>query len=760
MAAVGTSVPRRDGREKVTGRTAYIDDMSFPGAWHGVVVRSPVAHGRLKGRHLDPAFDWSQVVVVTPEDIPGENLVHEIIKDMPLLCDDEIQYLGEPLALVAAPTKDLAREAAGYITFDIEELPSIQTLKEVIAQYKTDEGKLHKFCAQTIVKGDIEKGFEEADYIIEQEYWAGHHEQAYLEPQGLVAVPGEDGSVLIEGSMQCPYFVALELLPTLNLPPEKLRVRQAPTGGAFGGKEEFPTWLGGYVALMAMKSKRTVKLIYDRHEDIRYTTKRHPSWSRYKTGFKKDGAITAVKVEFFLDGGAYGTLSSIVLARGVLHAFIGYRCDNVFIDGRVYRTHSFPCGAFRGFGAPQAIWGLESQMDLMARACDMTPHAFRLRNAVVPGDTTATGQTLAECEACGTVLERTLEKCDFEAKLARCTRGAQDADTWYGVGLAFFAHGSAFTGDGEARFKAKAALDLALDDAERPVVLIRCSSVEMGQGAHTVLPQIVADGLCADLRFVQNPLPDTALVPNSGPTVASRTTMIVGNTLYGAGRKLKAKLEAYASARFFESQAAILKDSVFSAGHDRVDFEEVALAYLKEHGPVRVEHQYELDPKIAWNQETFEGDAYPSYSWGCNVVELEIDRATLQIEVKKVTGVFDVGRVINPMLAMGQLEGGFLQAFGYALLERIGVRNGAYDADRFQTYIIPTMLDAPPFDFEFMEYPYTFSPPGAKGIGELPIDGLSPAVANAIEMAAGIRMTEIPVTPESLFEALRKQVKS
>ncbi len=292
------------------------------------------------------------------------------------------------------------------------------------------------------------------------------------------------------------------------------------------------------------------------------------------------------------------------------------------------------------------------------------------------------------------------------------------------------------------------------------MVLVRASSVEMGQGAHTVLPQITADGMSIDFKYVFNPLPDTALVPNSGPTVASRTTMIVGNTLYEAGRKLKKLLEEYAAHRFFNGQAVELKDSIFSAGDQSTSFEEVAADYLNEKGPVRVEHQYLLDPAIKWNQETFEGDSYPSYSWGCNVVELEIDRSTMEVDIKMITGVFDVGRIINPMLAMGQLEGGLLQAYGYALLERMGVRNGVYDADRFQTYIIPTFLDAPPFDFEFLEYPYTFSAPGAKGIGELPLDGLAPAVANAIEMASGMRITEIPITPESLWKAFQEQVKS
>jgi CO/xanthine dehydrogenase Mo-binding subunit len=696
------------------------------------------------------------VAVVTPDKLPGTNVVNEMVKDMPFLADDEIQYQGEPLALVAAPTREQAQDAARHVHPRIEEQPSIQTLHEVVPLYKAGDPRLHQLCAQTIEKGDTETGFSEADMIIEEEYWSGHHEQAYLEPQGMLVIPQDDGGVFIQGSMQCPYFIAPELVETLDLPVEKIRVRQAVVGGAFGGKEEYPTWLAGYTALLALEAKRPVKIIYDRNEDILFTPKRHPCWTRYRTGLKKDGTITAVHVDYLLDGGAYTTLSKIVLARGILHTFIGYRCDHVFINGTVYRTNSFPCGAFRGFGAPQAFWGLESHVDRMAEACGMAPHEFRLKNAVHPGDTTATGQVLGEDEATDAVIRKALEMSRYTDRLDRCTRGAAGEEKWYGIGLSFFSHGAAFTGDGEARFKAKVALELDWQD-DAPAVLARVSSVEMGQGAHTVLSQIVADALSVDYRRVRTPLPDTSLVPDSGPTVASRTTMIVGNALHMAALKMKDRLEKFAAEHFYDDRPVTLRDDMATDGDRVLPFIELAGAFYKEMGPLRVTHRYELDPAIQWDQKTFRGDAYPSYSWGCNVAEVEIDPLTFEIRVTRATAVYDVGRVINPMLARGQAEGGMLQAMGYAVMENIGVRDGIYDAARFQTYTIPTALDVPEFDIAFIEFPYEYGPPGAKGLGEVSIDGLAPAIGNAIRQAAGVRLHEIPMLPEHLLTAVRKE---
>ncbi len=754
---IGQGLTRPDADEKVRGQAVYADDFHVPDAWYGAIVRSPVSHGRLKGLRRNPDFDWSQVVVVTPEDIPGNNIVDMMGRDMPFIAYDEIQYVGEPLALVAAPTRHLAREAAANIEPDIEELPALCTLQEMVAQYKKDPEQLHELSAQTIRKGNVDEALAEADMVIEREYSAGHQEQLYIEPQGMVAIPEGDGTLFIHGSMQCPYYINPELCETLDMPPEKLRVKQSAVGGAFGGKEEFPTLIAGYCALLALKAKRPVKIIYDRNQDILYSTKRHPSWSRYKVGLKKDGTIHAIQCEFLLDGGAYTTLSPVVMYRGILHSAMGYRCENVAIDGHVYRTNTFPNGAFRGFGAPQALWAWESMIDELAAACGMTPQAFRLQNCLRLGDATPTGGLLRDSVGSPEVLEKTLERCGFNEKWDRCSRGKPGERKWYGIGVSFFAHGAGFTGDGEARIKAKVALDLEYDEQRAPIVNVRISSTEMGQGTCIIMPQIVADAMSIDLKHAAYPMPDTFKVPDSGPTVASRTAMVVGSTVYSAGQKLKAELETFVSETLCDGQPVVLRDNAFHAEYDgkQIPFDEGAAAYLASNGPLRVYDQFKLPPHIKWNQKTFEGDAYPAYSWGCNVVELEVDTLTYEIDVTKITAYYDIGRLLNPIMAMGQIQGGLIQALGYAAMEKIEVKNGKYDADRMQTYVIPTAMDGPEMDLHFVEYPWDHAQPGAKGVGEIPMDGLAPAMANALEAASGVRLRDLPITPEQLFAELQ-----
>jgi len=756
---IGLPVERTDAIEKAQGKAQYVDDLRRPDMWYGAVVRSPVSHGFIEGLDRDPDFDWSRVVLVTPEDIPGRNVVESLVHDMPFLASQEVRYRGEPVALVAAPTREAARAAAAAVKPRIRAAPSLTVPDDVVRIYK-EGGELEYLWRQDIRKGDVERGFREAEIVVEREYRTGYAEQLYLEPQGMIAVPQEDGGVLIEGSMQCPYYVHPELCALLNLPPEKVRVRQTVVGGAFGGKEDFPSLIAGYCALLALKSGRAVKMVFDREEDILFTTKRHPSWVRHRTGLTRDGRITGWQVDFLLIGGAYATLSPVVLARGIIHATIGYRCDNVLIEGRVVRTHMPPSGAFRGFGAPQAFWALESHVDELAEACGMRPDEFRLRNAYRAGDTMATGQKVPEEYGGPAVLRKALEQSRFEARFAHCSRGSTLTDRWYGIGLAYFCHGAGFTGDGEARIKARAAVELAGGGEGGPLVVIRASSTEMGQGAQTVLRQIVAEALGVPIESVSYPLPDTALVPDSGPTVASRTTMVVGAVLYDAAAAMKKALEGFVSQQFFDGADCVLEEGVFRSGSGQaVDFERAVQDYLRTaERQQRFEAVFSLPPGSQWDQEHFRGDAYPDYSWACYVAEVEVERATLAIRPIRVTAVLDIGRVVNPVLAEGQVEGGLVQGLGYAMMEKVGVRDGLFEADRLQTYIVPGVLDIPEIRITFLEYPYRYSGPGAKGLGELPLNGVAPAIGNALKHAVGRRIHDLPLTPEKLFRAIEERL--
>ncbi len=758
---VGTGMFRVDADGKVRGETQYLNDSEVKGLLHGVVVRAPHPHGILKAITLDPAFSWKGITVATAQDIPGENVVHMHDRTMPLLAEigGLIRYRGEPVAVVAAKTLELATEAAGHIQVNMTKRPALLTLDDAMTVYKKTPKKFDMMQEKDIVKGSIKKGFAAADDIIEAEYWAGHQEQLYLENQGLIVFPETDGSIRVEGSLQCPYFPVHELNDPLQLKPEQIRVRQSVVGGAFGGKEEYPTMLTGYAALPAMKSGKPVKLTYERHEDILYTPKRHPVWLRFKTGFKKDGTLTAIECDFILDGGGYLTISDVVMFRGILHCALAYRCDNITIRGKVARTNSFPCGAFRGFGAPQAIWGLESHIDAIAERIGKKPHAYRRQIHARPGDVTPTGQILDEENGSTECLELAIKRSKFADKLKKASHGKlrKGQKKWQGIGLSFFAHGAAFTGDGESKFKAKGRMELALLDDGKPGVNIRVSSTEMGQGVHTVFTQIASDALSLEPARIHYPMADTGLVPNSGPTVASRTTMVVGNVVHRASLDLKEQMEAFASEPFFNGKKVTLRSSQFTArGQKSVPFAKVAAAMLKAQDKVNGFFEFNLPPQTRWDQLHFKGDSYPGYSWSANIAEVEVDPLTCELTVTKVTAVVDVGRIINPLSATGQVEGGLTQALGYAIMEKMGTgKDGLYDASRLQTYIIPTALDIPDYDVKFVEYPYSFAPPGAKGLGELPMDGLAPAIANAVEAAAGVRIRSLPISPESIFEALQ-----
>jgi CO/xanthine dehydrogenase Mo-binding subunit len=563
-----------------------------------------------------------------------------------------------------------------------------------------------------IAKGDLATGFAEADVVVEAEYRAGHQEQLYIEPQGVLAIP-EDGGVAVFGSLQCPYYVQHALCVLLALPPDKVRVVQTETGGGFGGKEDFPSIVAGHAALLALKAGRPVMLVYDRAEDMAATTKRHPSIVRHRTGVTRDGRLTALAIEVLLDGGAYTTLSPVVLSRGCLHATGPYRCDHVQVHGRVVATNTPPNGAFRGFGAPQTLFAAEVHMDRIAEATGLDPVTVRERNVFRPGDTTATGQVLGEDCSAARVLAEAVSRTRFRER-REALRG-----TTRGIGLSLFFHGSGFTGAGEVKLASRAAVELTPRGAR-----IRVASTEMGQGAHTVLAQIVADALGVRYEDVEVHVPDTREVPDSGPTVASRTCMVVGRLVQRCAERIKSHLGPLTPA-----------------------------AYLAEHGPLAVTEEYERPPGLAWDEDAYRGDAYGCYGYACDVAEVELDPDTYEVRPVAFTAVHEIGCAIHPTLATGQVEGGTTQGIGYALLEEVVMRDGRMANCQLANYAVPTTLDVPGIDVVLLEQPYAYGPHGAKGLGEMPMDGPAPAIVNAIRHL-GVDVRAVPATPERVMEAM------
>src|SRR6058998_3127329 len=400
-------------------------------------------------------------------------------------------------------------------------------------------GKDNTFKSYLLKKGDVDRVWSTADYIVEGEYQTGAQEQLYIENNGVIAIGNAREGLTVWGSMQCPYYVQKALMTIFDLPPEKVRIIQTETGGGFGGKEEYPSMIAAHAALLAWKSGKPVKLIYDRAEDMAATTKRHPSRTRHRTAVTKDGKLLAMDIDFAIDGGAYATLSSVVLSRGTIHAAGPYSCPNVRIRSRAYATNHPPRGAFRGFGAPQSIFALERQMNRVSAAVGLSPEEFRRRNFLQTGDTTATSQVIRDNVDLAALLGRALEASSYHVKkeqFAEQNRGRQAVRK--GIGFATFMHGAGFTGSGEQHLKSVVGVEATAEGRIRVLV----ASTEIGQGTQTILSQIAADTLGLDYDDIQIAQPDTANVPNSGPTVASRTCMIVGKLVESACIALKQSL--------------------------------------------------------------------------------------------------------------------------------------------------------------------------------------------------------------------------
>ena len=696
--AVGSNVRRKDGDAKVTGAAKYIDDLAFPGMIFGTTIRSAIPHGDITARHVTLPPDF---VVADHRDIPGQNHVALIDPDQPCLAESVVRHVAEPILLVAHADRHRLAGIATQIAIEYREKPPVYDPEASDTCFKKIE----------IEKGNLDQGFAQADLVFEGEYRTGHQEQLYVETNGVIAVPGH-GQMTVYGSLQCPYYVHKALVVLLGLPPDRVRVVQAETGGGFGGKEEYPSMLACHAAILARKAGRPVKMIYDRVEDLLATTKRHPAVLRHRTGVTRAGRITAMDVDVVMDGGAYATLSAVVLSRGVIHAAGPYRCDHVRIRGRAMQTHTPPNGAFRGFGAPQTQFGIEAHMDRLAAELGIDPVKLRELNALRPGDTTATGQTLGKDASALPVLREAVRRSGFKAK-RRKWQGSNR-----GIGLSLFFHGSGFTGGGEVKLASKASLELTPQGAR-----ILVASTEIGQGTRTMHAQIVADALGVPFDAIEVHEVDTRFVPDSGPTVASRTCMIVGKLLERCARDMRKRLGRLSPADYFDK-----------------------------HGPFTVTAQYEPPPGLRWDDDTYRGDAYGSYAWGCNVVELEVDPATFEARPLHVTAVAEIGKAIHPLMAEGQIEGGTAQGIGYALLEEVVMRDGRMANSQLTNYIIPTPLDAVPMTVVLLERPYAHGPYGAKGVGEMPIDGPAPAVVNALRHC-GYDLRAIPATPERIMKA-------
>jgi CO/xanthine dehydrogenase Mo-binding subunit len=736
-AVVGADVPRVDAHDKVTGRTRYIDDMELPGCLEAALVIGGVPHGLLEGVDVSAARGMPGVVaVLTAADLPGANQIGCVRPDQPLLAADRVRFVADRVALVAAETRDEAHAAARAVRVDVRELPAVT---DPVAALAPGAPEIHPggnlAVHQKVRRGDPDGAFAAAPVVLERSFTVNYQEHAYMEPQGVAAVPGTDGSMTIYASLQCPHYIQGAVARVLGVPLAKVRVVQAPTGGAFGGKEDYPSEPAACAAVLAVHTGRPVRLVYDRAMDVLASTKRHRMQMKIGVAAETDGTLLAVRATLHVDAGGYLGLSSVVSERANCSVTGPYRVPNSFVDTLVVYTNNLFGGAFRGFGTPQTTFAMEAMIDLLAAETGVDRVTLRRRNLLAEGEPTITGQEIPPSYPAAETLDALLERAGFDDAVAAAEAFNATA-RWRrrGVGLATSMYGCGLHAGGQHLEGSGALVQVHQDGS----VNVTIGGAELGQGAYTMAAQIAAEGLGAPMDAVRVLPTDTARVPDSGPTVASRTTIMSGNAVRNAAAAVARELDAAATAAGLGADAS---------------FRERAAAAWRRKANLAASGWYAPPPK-PWDIETGQGIAYAVYCFGAHVVEVEVDLVTGETRVLRMVAGHDVGRAIHPQMLVAQAEGGMVQGMGWALSEDLILVDGRCPSPGLSDYAIPTTLDAPAMDVVLVEAPYPDGPYGAKGIGEPSLITAPAAVAAAVSHALGRTLDRLPLTPQTLLEVL------
>ncbi len=727
MRVVGQSELRPDAPGKLTGQARYINDLSFPGMLHAAVVRSPYAKAKILSIDTSVAKAMPGVrAVVIAKDIPSDGFVPLVSCDLPLLAKEQVDYVGEGVALVAAETLEQAKAAAKAVKVEYEVLKPILTIEEGYEQ--------NWILTQNHINDEaVDAIFSDPDMVItEGVYRTQHQEHVYLETNGCIVTEDGYNGYIVYSSMQCPFYVQKAVAHLLNVDYQRVRAIQTVTGGGFGGKEDAPSTPAGMAAVLCYHTHRPVKLVFSRDEDIDCMSKRHPVKITFKSAVDKNGKIQAIQIQHLLNGGAFLTLSPIVCWRGFLHCAGPYNIPHVRVDSLVVGTNTVPNGAFRGFGQPQVCFADETHWNQVAEKLGMDPIEFRRRNMLHVGETTPNGQYLEESVGLEEILDKVLAEIHYEEhKKAPKSTGRYRK----GVGVSIAYYGVSLGANGGALNNSAANVVVASDSS----VVIGLGTVEMGQGMYTALGQIASETLGCPFEKIHYTHADTAFVPEAGPTVASRTTMIAGKAVYEACKAIRERIDKQ------------------RAGRD-MTWEQIATECWQK-GVHLAEQGWVVAPKCHFDPKTGRGSSYPVYTWCANAAEVTVDTLTGEVTLNKFVSGNDVGKVINPSLADGQAQGGALQAIGYTLYEDFVLKDGRLTNNNLSTYIIPTAMDVPEIVPVFVEAPYSWGPYGAKGFGETPMVPAAPAITQAIYDAIGIRFMELPVFPEKVWAALNSGVK-
>lgn len=706
---IGDRIVRVDAVQKARGEAVYVCDMTLPNMQYAYMVRSTIARGRIKAIHVPELPEG--YYFISAKDIPaqGKNELWMIAKDWRCFAEDYVLYVGETIGLVVGPDRSVLKRIKAQIKIDYEEQTPAVTIDDgihCVGGPMFPEKNSNVMCELFCEKGrPMDEVFAEADEVFEETIETPYQEHVHLETNSAIA-DMEDGKFVFYASAQCPFYIRKSIAGLLDIPYDDIIVRQCTTGGAFGGKEHFPDVLCGALLVAENKIRKPIKMVFDREEDTQFSVKRHPSKCIYKTAVK-DGKITGVYGHIYYNCGAYLSSSYVVLQRGVFHGNGVYTFDNTYLKGEGIGTNMFPSCAFRGFGAPQTLFAIETHLDHLAHHLGVDPLEFKMQYLAKKGDETTTNGHIIEEVKLPEMLEVVTRESDYWRKAKEYELGCGR-----GIGIAMYNHGGAFTGNGEqAIIKAHARL---VKTGDR--VSIQVGSTEMGQGFKTSLRKICAATLGVSIDQIEYLDPDTSKVVDSGPTAASRSTMVVGRLVERAAQEMKERWSE---------------------------------------GDFTTEVEYEHPDGYPWDQTTFRGDAYLGYGWGVACVEVEVDKLTNEVKTLGVWSSHEIGKAIDELIVHGQINGGILQSLGYGSMEKLEVKGGRFKQKSMSDYVIPTSMDFPKQFYHIQENPYPWGPYGAKGMGELVFNGASAAYVDAVERALNTRFTSIPIPPEAIEEAMK-----